>query len=193
MACICAISLHYNPAPYDIYTRSSQTRRSIVFASASHSFHSTVLFFMSMLYIMKYRIIIATLSQYDSMATQVKLRDYLLTIPTNLLVTTKHYQPFPHPSPHYARRSLHPPCSLSRFPANHDLHILRSHLGITHILHHSMTTTHPQLPSSPVVIRATDKTFTRGPGPHVPVGDISLSRGCARLGRLLIASDLYHV
>ena len=114
------------------------------------------------------------------MAAQVKLRDYLLTIPTNLLVTTKHYQPFPHPSPHYTRRSLHPPCSLSRFPANHDLHILQSHLGITHILHHSMTTTHPQLPSSPVVIRATDKTFTRGPGPHVPIGDISLSRGYAR-------------
>ena len=46
------------------------------------------------------------------MAAQVKLRDYLLTIPTNLLVTTKHYQPFPHPSPHYTRRSLHPhvPC-----------------------------------------------------------------------------------
>jgi hypothetical protein len=173
--------------------RSSQPPCSIVFASVFHSFHPRVLFFMSMLYIMEIPDHCHTLSQYDRMATQVKLHDYLLTIPTNLLVTTKHYQPFPHPSPHYARRSLHPPCSLSRFPANHDLHILRSHLGITHILHHSMTTTHPQLPSSPVVIRATDKMFTRGPGPHVPVGDISLSRGCASLGRLLIASDLYHV
>jgi hypothetical protein len=36
---VSTLSLHYNPAPYTMYTRSSQTPHFIVFASVSHSFH----------------------------------------------------------------------------------------------------------------------------------------------------------